>query len=214
MTPVGVSRLRLIIAPLTIAVAVATILLVPHPDTVPTTYAGGSGLARAADVVAGLSLLAAGLLPMLGGAYERREVRVGLTGDDSNRSGRRSAQGRGRRRRHRRCRSCSRLGFARAQGQGRDPRRAPCASRADVGSVPGSKPRSRLQTMGESIRDPGRRLQVAAHHRTADDRRRGRNHPSRSTPGHGSDDLRRRVWTRARCGRRRRPVDSPQGSQR
>ena len=41
-----------------------------------------------------------------------REVRVGLTGHDSNRSGRRSAQGRGRRRRYRRCRSCSRLGSA------------------------------------------------------------------------------------------------------
>jgi len=65
VTPVGVSGLRRVIAPLTIAVGVATVLLVPHPDTVPTTYSGGSGLARAADVVAGLLLLAAGLATMI-----------------------------------------------------------------------------------------------------------------------------------------------------
>jgi len=46
---------------LALAVGVTTVLLVPHSAEPPTTYGGGSGLARAADGVAGLSLLAAGL---------------------------------------------------------------------------------------------------------------------------------------------------------
>ena len=53
--------LRLGVCLLALAAGVTTVLLVPHSAEPPTTYGGGSGLARAADVVAGLSLLAAGL---------------------------------------------------------------------------------------------------------------------------------------------------------
>ena len=61
----GVRVLRLVIALLTVAVGVATVLFVPHSGALLTTYSGGSGLARAADVVAGLSLLAAGLATVI-----------------------------------------------------------------------------------------------------------------------------------------------------
>ena len=61
----GVRELRLVIALLTVAVGVATVLLVPHSSAVLTTYSGGSGLARTADIVAGLSLLAAGLATLI-----------------------------------------------------------------------------------------------------------------------------------------------------
>ena len=56
--PGGVRVLRLGVSLLAMAVGVATVLLVPYSGAPPTTYAAGSGLARAADVVAGLSLLA------------------------------------------------------------------------------------------------------------------------------------------------------------
>ncbi len=57
----GAGVLRLVVCLLALAAGVTTVLLVPHSAEPPTTYGGGSGLARAADVVAGLSLLAAGL---------------------------------------------------------------------------------------------------------------------------------------------------------
>jgi signal transduction histidine kinase len=53
--------LRLGVCLLALAAGLTTVLLVPHSAASPTTYGGGSGLARAADVVAGLALLAAGL---------------------------------------------------------------------------------------------------------------------------------------------------------
>ena len=53
--------LRLVACLLALAAGITTVLLVPHSAEPPTTYGGASGLARAADVVAGLSLLAAGL---------------------------------------------------------------------------------------------------------------------------------------------------------
>ena len=55
----GVPRLGVCL--LAVAAGLSTVLLVPHSAEPATTYGGGSGLARAADVVAGLSLLAAGL---------------------------------------------------------------------------------------------------------------------------------------------------------
>jgi signal transduction histidine kinase len=60
---VGVRALRLGVQLLGAAAIVSTVLLVPRPETLPpTTYAGASGLAHVADVVVGLSLLAAGLI--------------------------------------------------------------------------------------------------------------------------------------------------------
>jgi signal transduction histidine kinase len=54
--------LRLGVQLLAAAAIFSTVLLVPRQEALPaTTYAGASGLARAADVVAGLSLLVAGL---------------------------------------------------------------------------------------------------------------------------------------------------------
>ncbi len=59
---VGVSGLlRLGLCLLALTAGVATMLLVPHSADPPTTYGSSSGFAHAADVVAGLSLLAAGL---------------------------------------------------------------------------------------------------------------------------------------------------------
>ena len=57
----GAGVLRLVACLLALAAGITTVLLVPHSAEPPTTYGGGSGLARAADVCAGLSLLAAGL---------------------------------------------------------------------------------------------------------------------------------------------------------
>ena len=57
--------LRLGVCVLALAAGVATVLLVPHSAEPPTTYGGGSALARAGDLVAGLSLLAAGLATMI-----------------------------------------------------------------------------------------------------------------------------------------------------
>jgi len=59
---------------LAVAVGMATILLVPHSAEPPTTYGGGSELARGADVVAGLSLLIAGLVT----AIVRRRRGIGV----------------------------------------------------------------------------------------------------------------------------------------
>ncbi len=59
---VGVSGLlRLGLCLLALTAGVATMLLVPHSADPPTTYGSSSGFAHAAGVVAGLSLLAAGL---------------------------------------------------------------------------------------------------------------------------------------------------------
>ena len=58
----GVRAPRLGVPLLAAAAICSTVLLVPRPETVPpTTYAGASGLAHVAVVVAGLSLLVAGL---------------------------------------------------------------------------------------------------------------------------------------------------------
>jgi signal transduction histidine kinase len=58
--------LRLGVQLLGSAAIVSTVLLVPRSAAVPpTTYAGASGLAGAADVLAGLSLLAAGLAALI-----------------------------------------------------------------------------------------------------------------------------------------------------
>ena len=53
--------LRIGVGLLAVAAGLATILLVPHPADPLTTYGGGSELARGADILAGLSLLAVGL---------------------------------------------------------------------------------------------------------------------------------------------------------
>lgn len=57
--------LRLGVCLLALAAGVATVLLLPHSADPPTTFGGGSALARAGDLVAGLSLLAAGLATMI-----------------------------------------------------------------------------------------------------------------------------------------------------
>ena len=54
--------LRIGVCVLAVGVGLATILIVPHSAEPATTYAGGSGLARGADALAGLSLIAAGLM--------------------------------------------------------------------------------------------------------------------------------------------------------
>jgi signal transduction histidine kinase len=61
----GVRERRVFIALLTVAAGLASVLLVPHSSELLTTYSAGSGVAHAADVVAGLSLLAAGLAALI-----------------------------------------------------------------------------------------------------------------------------------------------------
>ena len=63
---VGVRTLRFGAQLLGAAAIVSTVLLVPRSAAgPPTTYASASGLAGAADVLAGLSLLAAGLAALI-----------------------------------------------------------------------------------------------------------------------------------------------------
>ena len=62
------------------AAIVSTVLLVPRSAAAPTTPAGASGLAGAADVLAGLSLLAAGLAALIArprGSTTRGDARRG-----------------------------------------------------------------------------------------------------------------------------------------
>ena len=70
----SVRGLRVVIAPLTVAAGFASVLLVPHSGALLTTYSAGSGLARAADVIAGMSLLAAGLATLIA----RRNGSIGI----------------------------------------------------------------------------------------------------------------------------------------
>lgn len=57
--------MRAAVVVLAVAVATVSVFVVPHSGFPLTTYAGGSAVARAADVMAGLSLLAAGLATLL-----------------------------------------------------------------------------------------------------------------------------------------------------
>ena len=61
----GVRGLGVLVALLTVAAGLASVLLVSHSGALHTTYSAGSGVAHAADVVAGLSLLAAGLATLI-----------------------------------------------------------------------------------------------------------------------------------------------------
>ena len=61
----GVRGLGVLVALLTVAAGLASVLLVSHSGALHTTYSAGSGVARAADVVAGLSLVAAGLATLI-----------------------------------------------------------------------------------------------------------------------------------------------------